>query len=141
MAQALPQVPQLASFVSVSTQTPPQLVRPGQHTWQALSAHRNWSAGHWQTPLAQLVPPKQAVPQAPQLALSLAVFTHWPAQRVCPLGQAHTPLAQLVPPPQIVPQVPQLFASERTSMQPPSQATVPTGHGWQVLPFLGVDAQ
>ncbi len=46
-------------------------------------------------PLAQTWPDKQAVPQAPQLAGSVFVFTHVPAQRLWPAGHRQVPAWQL----------------------------------------------
>jgi hypothetical protein len=39
-------------------------------------------------PLHEL-PPLHCVPQAPQLALSVVVFTHWSPQSDVPFGQTH----------------------------------------------------
>ncbi len=50
----------------------------------------------------------QRLPQAPQLATSLAVLTHVPEQLVCPVGQPQRPAAQTCPPVHATPQAPQL---------------------------------
>jgi hypothetical protein len=54
----------------------------------------------------------QALPQAPQLALSVAVLTHMPLQRSGWLvGQLQAPSLQLAPDGQTRPQPPQLLGS------------------------------
>jgi hypothetical protein len=55
------------AFVLVSTQAAPQRLSPAPHVVA-------------QTPLAQNWPDGQALPQVPQLLLSVVVFTHKPAQ-------------------------------------------------------------
>jgi hypothetical protein len=78
-------------------------------------------------PLEQDEVPGHTVPQAPQLLLSVAVFTHAPPHEVVPAGQAQAPAAQLVPPVQALPQAPQLALSVDVSTQAPPQAVVPAG--------------
>ena len=72
LAQALPQLPQLAGSVEVSTQTPEQSVLP-------LSKQE-------QVPEAQLKPlvVSQALSHAPQCELSLCRSTQEPLQSVLP---------------------------------------------------------
>ena len=62
LAQAWPQVPQLAGSVAVITHAPPQRVAPAGQL-------------EVQRPLAQVWPDGHAVPHAPQLAVSVAVST------------------------------------------------------------------
>lgn len=74
-----------------------------------------------QEPLLQNWPEGQAVPQAPQLAMSVRVSTQAPEQSVrgavhIEVG-AHTPLLQKLPEGQALPQVPQLALSLRVSTQ------------------------
>jgi hypothetical protein len=56
--QRLPHAPQLARSVSMSRQTPVQLVRPVAHDTTHMPREHTWPAA-------------QAIPQAPQLARSL----------------------------------------------------------------------
>ncbi len=70
MAQAVPQAPQCAALVAVSTQAPLQRVCP---------------AGHTHMPIEHVVPPVQALPQAPQLVASEPVSTHALPQAVRPI--------------------------------------------------------
>jgi hypothetical protein len=55
----------------------------------------------------------QALPQVPQLLVSLCVATHWPLQFVVPVGQltAHAPFEQTCPVAHVTPQPPQLALS------------------------------
>lgn len=82
VVHAVPHVPQLVTLVVVSTQVP---------------LHMTSDPGHPEThvELAQTVPPLSAVhtfPQAEQLLLSVARFTHAPLQRVKPLLQVNVQL-------------------------------------------------
>ncbi len=65
VGQTVVHPPQCSGSLARSMQTPEQLVCP---TWQ-LTTHE---------PPAQVVPAAQARPQAPQLALSVRVFTSQP---------------------------------------------------------------
>ena len=66
LAQALPQVPQLAASVCRFLQVPEQLV---------------WPEGQpLQTPATQVCPLAQALPQVPQLAASVCRFVQVPEQ-------------------------------------------------------------
>ena len=69
----------------------------------------------------------QALPQAPQLASSLWVFTQVP-QAVSPVGHWHCPSQQAEPAPQALPQAPQLVLSFWTFTQEPLQAVWPVVH-------------
>jgi hypothetical protein len=71
MGQAIPQEPQLAMSVCVSTQVPPQAVWPMGHMVVAR-----------QVPIWQLWPIGQTLPQVPQLLLSAWVSTQAPAHAV-----------------------------------------------------------
>ncbi len=85
-AQALAQVPQWARLVWVSTQVPPQVLRPaGQVTAQV--------------PAEQTSPFLQALAQPPQLAASVLRLTQTPLQAVSRLWQesAHAPALQTSP--------------------------------------------
>ena len=66
--QTVPQAPQCAGLLLVSTQLPEQLLKPLGQT-------------RAQLPDTQLCPDAQAEPQAPQLAVLLVVSTHLPEQR------------------------------------------------------------
>lgn len=70
------------------TQLPPQFVVPPVQL-------------RVQTPLLQTLPPLQAMPQPPQLLLSVWVLTHVPEHSERPVPQlgAQVPLTQLVEPP------------------------------------------
>ncbi len=126
-AQALPQAPQFAGSLARSRQAPVQSVWP--ETQVATQA-----------PAAQRCPAPQALPQAPQLALSAWVFTSQPF--IALLSQlakpwAHAPRAQpeLTQLPlalaklQRTPQPPQLVSASRLVSQPfvasPSQSPKP----------------
>jgi hypothetical protein len=61
-----------------------------------------------QVPPLHSVPTPQTIPQAPQLARSLAVLVHTPAQSVVGATQEHAAVTHEVPPVQATPQVPQL---------------------------------
>jgi len=100
----VPQAP-LAHACPARQQALPQHCRPaGQQVvpQQALPAAQQTAlppvpqaaTGHWQVPPAHTWPAGQAFPHPPQLALSVAVFTHVCPQAVCPLGQTQ---AQLPP--------------------------------------------
>jgi hypothetical protein len=100
----------------VSTQLPPQFVRPD---WQVKP----------QTPLAQVgdafAGALQTAPlQAPQWEVSFCVSTQEPEQSVVPEPQLVTqlPPAQTSPVLQLLSQVPQCSRSERVSMQAPEHS-------------------
>ena len=136
LGQMVSQVPQLRLSRCVSTQVPPQLLKP---LWQA-SVHCPEPPG----PVAvQTSPAGQRTPQAPQLLPSVEVSRQVPPQFDCPLkqkvlqaalglevvgGWQTSPLVWL----QRVPQSPQLLGSVVTSTQlplhrfwAPTQATKP----------------
>jgi hypothetical protein len=121
--QAVPQVPQLLGLFEVLTQTPPQQVpgRPAAVVQPVLLAPEQVSR---QTPLAHAVPfgqhlplqqtvaqhlPSQQTcatpaavvgqtwPQLPQLAGSLLVLVHAPAQQTSPAVVQHKPPQQACP--------------------------------------------
>jgi hypothetical protein len=89
-------MPQFDSSVAVSTQVPPQSVRP---------------IAQPQRPAVHTWPVGQARPQAPQLAALLMVLTQVRPQSVDPIGQRHAPIWQVVPIAHAVPQAPQLALS------------------------------
>jgi hypothetical protein len=113
--QGLPQAPQLAGSIRVSTQTPVQLVRPVAQT-------------SWQAPAAQVYPEPQAWPQDPQLARSVWRLVQTsagvPAWQVV-LGARHwqVPVEQVVAGTQTFPQAPQLAPLEPLSTQVPVTAS------------------
>jgi hypothetical protein len=76
-----------------------------------------------QRPFWQVSPPRQTLPQDPQLFESVAVSTHPPPQHSCPAPHA-------------LPQAPQLFGSVCVSTHPlPQQASPPphvVGSHWLV---------
>jgi hypothetical protein len=107
VAQACPQPPQLAGSLVVVTQRAglPQATVPTGQT-------------HW--PAAQIVPPEQTVPQAPQLPALDSKSTQAPLQVVSPVPQVpHIPWLHEVPAEQAVPQAPQLVGSDRRSTHLP----------------------
>ncbi len=64
---------------------------------------------------------------APQFELSVAVFTHRPAQTVVPVGHAQRPAVHTWPVRQVTPQPPQFEVSDAVLMQRPPQYVVPLG--------------
>ena len=117
--QTLPQVPQLASSLLVSTQEPLQFVPEAQL-------------------VAQLLPEQTCVwehivPQAPQLAGLLAVDTHTPLHSASSVAQMQDEATQVVPPVHAFPHRPQLFESVPSETQAPLQLVNP---GPQVPPSL-----
>ncbi len=107
--QVIAQPPQLPELDLVSTQAPPQLVRPGPQA-------------AWQAPPEQTWPAAQLVPQAPQLRGSLARTTHCAGepQATVPAAQPQVPLPHTMPPVQEAPQAPQLLSSDFVSTQDPA---------------------
>src|SRR5882724_11121509 len=111
--QALPQLPQLETSCSRSTQDPSQ---------DALSPQ---SLPH--VPLSHTSPAAHFLPQAPQLSLLEPVSTHCPAHIDKPSLQAmpHLPAAQTAEPPgpagQTLPQPPQLLGSASKLRHTPAQ--------------------
>jgi hypothetical protein len=65
-------------------------------------------------------PMAHAVPQAPQLAGSVAVSEQTPPHTIVPIGHAHVPMVQVRPPVHAIPQPPQfmLLASVFTQRVP-----------------------
>jgi hypothetical protein len=117
----LPQAPQLAGSLPVSVQVPPQLV------WGSEQAH---------TPFTQLVPARQALPQAPQWLFELGRCAQAPLQLVRPAAQvaAQEPLLHTLPSAQRWPQDPQLRGSLAGSTQASPQRTAPAAQT-QLLPL------
>jgi hypothetical protein len=87
-------------------------------------------AGHIaaQVPAVQTWPAAQALPHAPQSALSLARSTQTPVQAVWPAGQVQAPFAHVAPMPQVLPHPPQLAGSVFVFVQRPRQAVSPIVH-------------
>lgn len=102
VAQLVPQAPQLAASVSVSTHR-------GHAGAQAVAP-----PSHVQAPPVQ-VPRPQDWPHPPQLAAPVVVSTQWPAQ-------------QAEPAPHATEQRPQCAASTWRSAQVPSQSVSPEAH-------------
>jgi hypothetical protein len=101
-----------------------QVVRSGGHT-------------EMQRPREHICPEGQAVPHAPQLALSRLVLTHALPQSICPVGHAQVPIVQLCPIAHARPHMPQLDVSALMSTQAPGpvaprQSVCPMVHTrWQ----------
>jgi len=112
--QLVPQAPQFAALVWVSTQASPQAVSPAGHTRR-------------HAPATQLCPALQVVPQAPQWAGLVCASTHAAAQAVRPVGHTrrHAPSTQLWPAAQGLPQAPQCWVSTCVSRHRPSQSVRP----------------
>jgi len=89
----------------------------------------------------QVVPPVQAWPQVPQLALSEVVSTHAPVQSVRPEPHepAQRPELHTSPDAHAWPQVPQLAGSELTSTQADEHTMNPAVPQTQVLFALQVN--
>ncbi len=91
-------------------------------------AHSVVPAGHTQAPAEQNVPPAQNTPHAPQLNVSVCVFTHRPKQSVWPAGHAaQDPAMQAWPAGQTTPHMPQLLTSLATVRHTPLQLSCPAG--------------
>jgi hypothetical protein len=87
-----------------------------------------WHALIWQT-----VPVVHALPQAPQLALSVCVLTHTPPQSVMPGPQSpQTPAEHCWPIGHAWPHMPQLLLSVCVLVQTPPQPIVGGGQGWHL---------
>jgi len=115
VAQARPQVPQLATSLATLTQAPLQLVSPAAQVAV-------------QAPCEQTCAP-QAVPQAPQFMGSETRLTQVPLQLVYGAWHWHVLLRQFCPTPHTFPQAPQLLPSLGTQTVP--QSSWPAG---QVVP-------
>ncbi len=135
-AHTTSQLPQWATFVSVSTHKPPQLVVPLGHS----SAH---------DPVAHTSSSGQATPHNPQLPGSTAVSTHAPAHRTSGAGHVSTQLPSRQKPvaPQGAKQSPQCEGLERKSAHSsphtmsghpgehdPSTQNSPSAHGRPHVP-------
>lgn len=105
----IPQSPQFAMSVEVSTQEPEQ-------TFFGSGVHVEA-----QLPAAHEVPAPQTVPHLPQLLPSVSRFTHLPPQSSFPIGQRHDPPTQLFPVSHTFPQLPQLLESLDVSTHAPEQ--------------------
>ena len=104
-----------------------------------------WPAGQVHAPLAHVAPPLHTLPHAPQLALSLVVFTHAPPGHC--VGVAGPHVVEQTPPEQthcvapggsgcavqLCAHVPQLFTSDARLTQRPLQSAWPAGHAH--MPF------
>lgn len=75
----------------------------------------------------QVWPASQALPQLPQFATSMRVFTHAPSH-IMPVGHAHTASRQTSPPGHIVVQLPQCVGSVLVFVHTPVQSVVGPVH-------------
>lgn len=107
-----PQLPQLASSLSKSTQ-PSQSVSP---------------AGHMQLPALQLISAVQVLPHAPQCVSFDCRSIHAPSQSDSLVGHAQPPFSQLMSEAQTFPHAPQLLSSEARSTHVSPQALVEPAH-------------
>lgn len=131
----MPQAPQLAASLPMSTQRPPQPVRPD---------------GQTQTPALQCVPPVHARLQAPQWALDVCKLVQVVLQSACPLRHAQLPATHARSPGQLLPHEPQWAADVLTSThawlhiinppqlseQVPREQTSPAPHAAPQVPQL-----
>lgn len=85
-------------------------------------------------PATQLCPTEHAIPQPPQLAMSLMTFVHAPLQTGEPSLQVHMPWMQFCPAPQVMLQAPQLNGSLSGFVQPWLQLVSPTLHSAAHMP-------
>jgi hypothetical protein len=119
--QTVPQPPQSAGLVDVSTQTPPQAVGVPV------------PAGHVHALFTHVEPPVQASPQPPQLALSFVSSTQDEPHVVRPAPHVdwHVPPEHSWFAPHALPQAPQLFGSvfslRQTTLAPVPHAVRPLG--------------
>jgi hypothetical protein len=111
--QVVPQAPQLSGSFALLVQAAPPPQWPVVQAEEPLQS--TWLVGQVQVPLVQVAPGSQALPQPPQLALSVRVFTHTALQTASPVPAqeaAQLPSVQyFAEPEQVVPQVPQLSGS------------------------------
>jgi hypothetical protein len=119
---AVPHAPQLALLVWRSTQVMPPPPGPAGHAVSPVGQ----PATH--APFTQVSTMRQRCPHAPQLAGSLLVSVHWPAQVVSPPPHTHFPFVQLDPVPHAVPHVPQSKGSMVRSTQALLQLVSPAPH-------------
>jgi hypothetical protein len=148
--QALPHAPQWEGSDARSTHASPQWPRPIGH-WHApatqvapsrqeMSQEPQWSASLWtfthaleqsvspaphedtQAPAEHTSGAPQALPQAPQLAGSLASDVHAEPHKVSSGGQAHVPPTHICPSAHATPHAPQCSTSDPRSTHPPPQA-------------------
>jgi len=122
-SHAVPHAPQFAALVLVSTQVVPIIgimpLPPPIGPVHAVRPPSPQPIVH--TPLWQVVPAAQRLPQPPQLASSALVFVHVVPQRVSPGPQVQTPPTQLPPMGHCMLQALQLRLSLVRSVQAPLQ--------------------
>ncbi len=87
-------------------------------------------------PLEQTSPTWQALPHAPQLFTSLAVFTQFRLQLVWPEGHVQLPPVQVCAGPQVVPQLPQFVLLVAVSTHTPLHAVCVGGQGMHCCVWL-----
>lgn len=116
-SQIVPQVPQFAVSVCVSTQVPSHSVSPGQgSTIQVATMHSS--------------PTSQIAPQEPQFALSVCVSTQAPPHSVS-LGRqlpVQVPDTHVSSGPHALPQLPQLEVSFDVLVHPEAHVVSPMAH-------------
>ena len=121
--QAVPQLPQLALSMEVSTHELPQVV---------------WLQKFEQNPFEQVCSALHLVLHEPQLAPSVRMSTHWPEQSLSPAGHSHFPALHDFPPVHLTPHPPQLLLSVAASTHAPEQYVPPPGQthlpAWHVEP-------
>jgi hypothetical protein len=156
LAQAIPQPPQLAELLLVSTQEPLQSVKPVAHPAAHVPALHTWAphelpqlpqfatselrlthlplqgskpTSHTQAPALQICDAAQAVAQSLQCIESLFVSTQLVPHLVRPIEQvaAHRPKSHTWPAWHAVPQPPQLAASLFVSAHVVPQRICPIG--------------
>ena len=103
---ALPQPPQLKLSVFVLTHALLQLVNAPH-----ISVHTDALQTSGGTFGGMLFTPGHTFPHAPQFVGLCVRLTHWPLQRVWPVGHAQAPITHCWPPPHARPHAPQLFGS------------------------------
>jgi hypothetical protein len=107
-------MPQLLASVAVTTHAPLHSVWPGGQPAHA--------------PFVQLCPWAQRRPHAPQLAVLLVVFAHWPPHSISPAPHTHIEPTQVRPPVQTTAQAPQLLELVAVFTHAVPHWTVPAGH-------------
>ncbi len=120
-SHAASHTPQCIALVARSTQSSPQVTRPGSQ------ADSHEPATHVSSGVSQ------ALLQAPQLALSVCVLTQLVPHPDRPEGHSHAPSRQDCPTGQVAPQDPQLTGSVSVFTQTSLHDSVSLGHA-QVPP-------